>query len=100
MTERERIREQPPQGTMTRPFVRLEIRFRDGALYCPRWPIDDEHAPQWRGTYASSSPLMWATMNDPRPMQDAGRIAATPLGRELIRAHGDIIQVDAVEMVQ
>jgi hypothetical protein len=60
MTERERICEQPPQGAITRPFVRLEIRFRDGALYCPRWPIDDEHAPQWRGTYASSSPFMWA----------------------------------------
>src|SRR5215217_7117504 len=40
---------------------------------------------------------MWATMNDPRPMQDAGGIVATPLGRELISAHDNIIQVDAVE---
>src|SRR6266508_679188 len=75
-------------------------RARNGRLAMTERERIREQPPQWRGTYASSSPLAWATMNDPRPMQDAGRIAATALGRELINVHGDIIQVDAVEMVQ
>jgi hypothetical protein len=95
MTEREHI-----QDPLARPFVRLEIRFRDGALYCPRFSVDDEHAPQWRGAYASSSPLIWATLNDSRPMSDVGLIAGTALGKALIAAHGDIISAVAVEMVQ
>lgn len=70
MTERERINTTPalPAGPILRPFVRLEIRFRDGALYCPRWPADDEQAPDWRGTYASSAPIGWAALQDTRPI--------------------------------
>ena len=83
---------------ITRPFVGLELRFRDGTTYSLRWAIDDEQAPAWRGTYASSSPLGWAVMSDPRPMRDAGRIIASQLGQALAAAHGDVVQVEAMEV--
>ena len=100
MTEREREVNAQPAQPITRPFVRLEIHFRDGAVYSPRWPIDDEHAPQWRGAYASSAPPGWAMLRDSRPMYEVGLLANTDLGKALIAAHGDIISAVAVEMVQ
>ena len=100
MTEQERNVKPvaaPAQSTLTRPFVRLELRFRDGTTYSRRWPVGDDGAPSWRGAYASSTPLAWATMNDPRPMHDAGAIVPSDLGRALVAAHGDVVEVDAME---
>jgi len=100
MTEQQRIVEPvapPAQSTLSRPFVRLELRFRDGTTYSRRWPAGDDGAPSWRGAYASSSPRAWATMNDPRPMHDAGAIVASDLGHALVAAHGDVVEVDAME---
>ena len=100
MTEREREPDALPTGTITRPFVRLEVHFRDGAVYSPRWAADDEHAPQWRGAYASSAPPGFALLRDSRPMYAVGLLAATDLGKALIAEHGDIISAVAVEMAQ
>ena len=100
MTEQERIGvlvAPPARSTLSRPFVRLELRFRDGTTYSRRWPAGDDDAPSWRGAYASSTPLAWATMTDPRPMHDAGAIVASDLGRALVAAHGDVVEVDAME---
>jgi hypothetical protein len=98
MTEREREVIALPAEPITRAFVRLEIHFRDGAIYCPRWAADDERAPQWRGAYASSAPPGFALLRDSRPMYQVGLLAGTDLGKALIAEHGDIISAVAVEM--
>jgi len=99
MTERERERDPAlPAQPITRPFVRLSICFRDGAVYSPRFAVDDEQAPQWRGVYASSAPPGFALLRDSRPMYEVGLLANTDLGKALIAAHGDIISAEAVEM--
>ena len=100
MTEQARIVEPiapPAQSTLSRPFVRLELRFRDGTTYSRRWATNADGAPAWRGAYAVSGPPAWATMTDPRPMHDAGAIVASDLGRALVAAHGDVVEVDAME---
>jgi hypothetical protein len=100
MTEREHEVNALPAGAITRPFVRLDICFRDGTVYSPRFAADDEHAPQWRGAYASSAPPGFEMLRDSRPMYEVGLIANTVLGAALIAAHGDIVSAVAVEMVQ
>ena len=99
MTEREREVNALPAQPITRPFVRLEVHFRDGTVYSPRWAADDERAPQWRGAYASSAPPGFALLRDSRPMYQVGLLASTALGAALIAEHGDIISAVAVEMV-
>jgi len=99
MTEQERVVGEPlPQiRAPGRPFVRLELRFRDGATYSRRWPVDDDDAPAWRGAYAVSGPVGWVMISDPRPMHDAGAIISSELGKALVAVHGYVIAVDAME---
>ncbi len=98
MTEQERVVGEVLASQVRapgRPFVRLELWFRDGATYSRRWAVDDETAPAWRGAYAVSGPPAWAMISDPRPMRDTGAIIASELGKALVAAHGDVVAVDA-----